>query len=257
MKNPFPGMNPYLEQRWDGVHSRLLIYIADQLQERLPADLVARTEEQLAIEEGRDQKGSLRPDVKIMEPGELREPAAVYGEEAIAEPVLVMLEPEVDRWGEIREAGGRLVTVIEVLSPTNKSGEGQIAYRRRQRAHISGGVNLVEGDLLRKGEHVLAAPLSNIPDWEAKPYRVCVFRAAQPDQAVVYAFGLREPLRPFRVPLRPKDKDVLLHLHPLVDQCFERGGYWALDYRRELKPTLTPEDAAWMDELLRKSGLRA
>lgn len=52
MKNPFPGMNPYLEDHWRDVHTRLTIYIADQLQERLPADLVARAEEKVAIVEG-------------------------------------------------------------------------------------------------------------------------------------------------------------------------------------------------------------
>ncbi len=39
MHNPFPGMDPYLEQHWGDVHHRLVQYASDQLQEHLPADL--------------------------------------------------------------------------------------------------------------------------------------------------------------------------------------------------------------------------
>jgi hypothetical protein len=33
-KNPFPGMNPFFEQRWRGAHTALITYLRD---ERLPA----------------------------------------------------------------------------------------------------------------------------------------------------------------------------------------------------------------------------
>jgi hypothetical protein len=169
MKNPFPGMNPYLENHWQDVHTRLTMYAADQIQEKLPGDLVARAEEQIAIDEGGKPR-ALWPDVKVVEPDALREPASAYavagtgGNITVAEPLVVLLEPDVHRWIEILDAGGRLITVIEVLSPTNKSDEGHAAYRRRQRSYISGGVNLVEIDLLRKGERVLSLPMSEIPD---------------------------------------------------------------------------------------------
>lgn len=77
MKNPFPGMNPYLEAvDWSGVHARLTVYIADQLQDQLPAGLVARPEEQVLIGvEGKQRL--LRPDVQVQEDQTLREPAGV------------------------------------------------------------------------------------------------------------------------------------------------------------------------------------
>ena len=40
-KNPFPGMNPFFEQRWQDAHTMLIAYMRDALQERLPGDLVA------------------------------------------------------------------------------------------------------------------------------------------------------------------------------------------------------------------------
>ena len=41
MASPFPGMDPYLERFWGDVHSRLVTYACDQIQERLPVDLIA------------------------------------------------------------------------------------------------------------------------------------------------------------------------------------------------------------------------
>lgn len=38
MHNPFPGMNPYLEQPglWPQIHNRLIVAIADDITPRLP-----------------------------------------------------------------------------------------------------------------------------------------------------------------------------------------------------------------------------
>jgi hypothetical protein len=44
--NPFPGMNPFFEQHWRDAHTMLIGCLHDALQERLPADLVARAEEE-------------------------------------------------------------------------------------------------------------------------------------------------------------------------------------------------------------------
>jgi hypothetical protein len=41
-KNPFPGMNPFVEQQWRSAHTQLLVYLHDALQECLPSDLIAR-----------------------------------------------------------------------------------------------------------------------------------------------------------------------------------------------------------------------
>jgi hypothetical protein len=74
------------------------------------------------------QSRAMRPDVKVVEPSKLYEPAPAYaadsGDFNAATPLVVLLEPDVHRWVEILDAGGRLITVIEVLSPKNKSEEG-------------------------------------------------------------------------------------------------------------------------------------
>ena len=42
MNSPFPGMDPYLEQYWQDVHARLILYACDQLEDQLPGNLIAR-----------------------------------------------------------------------------------------------------------------------------------------------------------------------------------------------------------------------
>lgn len=258
MKNPFPGMNPYLEEHWRDVHLSLTTYIRDQVQEKLPSGLVARGEEQVAIDED-GERTNLRPDIRIVEhstEATAFQTASAGGGIAVAEPLVVVVEPEVHRWVEIFDTGGRLVTVIEVISPTNKSEQGQIAYRRRQRTYISGGVNFVEIDLLRAGERVLSLPLSEVPDRARTLYMVCVYRATQPTQREIYPLTLQERLPAIRIPLRPNDRDVVLDLQPLVDQAFKYGGYWTLDYSHDPRPPLAPADTAWIDQQLRSAGLR-
>lgn len=45
----FPGMDPYLErpQLWTGVHSRLIVYLADQLEPLLRPRYVSAVEERV------------------------------------------------------------------------------------------------------------------------------------------------------------------------------------------------------------------
>jgi hypothetical protein len=58
-----------------------------------------------------------------------------------------------------------------------------------------------------------------------------------------------------RVPLRPTDADVVADLQPLIDQCHERGRYHLLNYRLDLDPPLSSEEAAWMNGVLREHAL--
>src|SRR3954454_5777316 len=68
MKSPFPGMDPYLEQHWEDVHTRLIGYIADALQPQLSEDLIARMEEKVYVEDTDDGEMRLRrPDVRVVE----------------------------------------------------------------------------------------------------------------------------------------------------------------------------------------------
>ena len=119
-KNPFPGMNPFFEQRWRDAHTRLITYLHDALQERLPADLTARAEEEVVTIGAGERAIAYRPDVQIREPWTLKEPAAAEAATQplptpATEPIRVFVDEEIERWLEIRDTAGRLVTVIELL----------------------------------------------------------------------------------------------------------------------------------------------
>ena len=260
-KNPFPGMNPYLEQHWRDVHTTLMVYLRDQLQTELPPGLWATVEEEVTIDDDQSESARrVRPDVYVAEawdaPGAL---AVATAGLAVAEPlVLIDPEPRTERHVEIVEAGGRVVTAIEVLSATNKlSLERRLAYRRKRRAYRDGGVNVVEIDLIRDGEYIVLAREELIPPARRAPYVISVWRAAQPDRKFAYPCPLRQPLPQIAVPLRPQDADVALDLQTLIDLCYVRGRYHArFDYRADPEPPLSPADAEWADALLRSAGLR-
>ena len=263
LKNPFPGMNPFLEKEWGDVHTRLIGYIGDAVGTELPLDLNARTEEREVFLEG-GKEVTFVADVGIredLEPWKLGNapqwrPARESGDsQQLAEPVIVHSDPHTERWIEIREAQGRLITVIELLSPSNKLSDTD-EYIRRRRAYRDAGVNLVEIDLLRAGRHVMSVPVELLRQPAGVSYLVCVTRAASRGTHELYYCPLRQPLPSIRIPLRETDADVRLALQPLIDRCYEMGRYWQTDFSRGLKQPLPDEENAWVKEKLTAAGLR-
>jgi hypothetical protein len=257
-------MDPYLEAHWRDIHARLIVYACDALQAVLPGSLRARVEESVMLE---TPKGvgdhPLFPDVRVVEYTskrglELERTAGV----AVAEPILVETQddPATETFIEIidRESGNRVVTVIEFLSPTNKSpGLNREQYLRKQHEITASDTNLVEIDLNRFGTHTLAFPLNNIKPRFRTAYMVCVRRAERHLQAEVYPMPLWERLRVLKIPLRPDDADVPLDLQGLVDQCYRNGGYeGTLNYGVDPDPPLFGADEDWADTWLHEKGLR-
>ena len=119
-KNPFPGMNPYLESYWADVHTTLIGSIREALVPSLPADLNARTEERVLVDDS-DFPRSYRADVAVSETWKQGIAPAWSPEDqgkavTVAEPEYVHIEFLNERWIEIRTAHGKLVTAIEVLA---------------------------------------------------------------------------------------------------------------------------------------------
>jgi hypothetical protein len=251
-------MDPYLEQHWRDVHASLIIYIRDALGRTLPGDLRARVEERVVVESPDTSRSrSVYPDVRVIETAPARLLESIQGGVAIAEEVSECLlvdladEPMTETYVEIIDlsSGRRVVTCIEVLSPTNKTpGVGQELYRRKQQEMLAADVNLVEIDLLRTGERVAAIPGGG--QGLARPYLVTVRRGAHASKAVVYPVSLRERLPTIAVPLRPNDPEVPLNLQKLIEQCWANGGYDDIDYSVPPIPPLGGDDAQWAATLL-------
>ena len=181
---------------------------------------------------------------------------------AIAEPTVTVHldeEPTTQGYLEIVEvgSGNRVVTVIEFLSPSNKlPGEGQDLYLTKQKEVVAAGASLVEIDLTREGRRVLSIPPHRLAASHRTTYAACIRRASHPAMAELYGARLQHRLPVIPIPLRPSDAEVPLDLQALVDMCYERGRYDDTDYRADPVPPLTPDDAAWANQLLRTQGKR-
>src|SRR3954452_6059763 len=116
-------MNPYLESRWGDVHTGLCTAIRASLQPRLPAGLRARAEERILLSDDEPFRVR-RGDPVLIESSEGPRPGTSNGGVATAEPVVIEVAQDVrvHRWIKIVDTrdGNRVVTVIEVLSPSNK-----------------------------------------------------------------------------------------------------------------------------------------
>lgn len=258
MKSPFPGMDPYLESRWRDVHSSLVIYARDAINRQLPSGLLARSEERTIVADEDDDLREIAPDVFVYEPNPTDIPwsSALEGGVAVAEAVKVTI-PQAEihqRYLEIRDArsGGKVVTVIEFVSPTNKrQGEGLSKYLQKQKECRSAGVNLVEIDLTRGGDRSLVMRIYALKPHNRTTYQAWVHRALYLTASWAYRLPLTQRLAAIPIPLRPTDKDVLLELQPLIDQVYENGRYAEdIDYSEELRPPLEASDAEWAANIL-------
>jgi len=256
MKSPFPGIDPYLEQHWGDVHTSLMVYLRDQINDQLPADLQARVEESVSVDIDESSRW-IYPDVKVVERPDLDSIASVVVADAvIVEPTIIPLPSELltQRHIEIVDlnSGNRVVTAIEPLSPVNKlETTGRTAYRRKQREYIEAGVNLVEIDFIRSGSFIVAAPEGRIPWDKRTPYIVCIRRSYRPEQAEIISIAIDQTIPNFRIPLRATDADIVLKIQPLLDDCYRRGRYASIDYSQPPRPKLGDKESVWAEGLIR------
>jgi len=255
MKSPFPGVDPYLEQHWGDIHTRLMVYISDQISDQLPRDLQARVEESVCVDFDESPR-RIYPDIAVIELPEFASSSAVAVEDAvIAEPTIIPLpnEQPTQRHIEIVDlnSGIHVVTAIELLSPANRQeGSGRIAYRHKQRETIEAGVSLVEIDLIRTGTFIVAVPEDGIPWKKRTLYIVCIRRAYRPEQAEIISVALEQAVPNFRIPLRHTDPDIVLRIQPLLDDCNRRGRYASIDYSQPPRIKLDEKAAAWASGLI-------
>lgn len=271
MPSPFPGMDPYLEhpEYFPNLHRRLITYLEDALQVSLPEAYFAKSGQRVWVEYGQRY---IEPDVNLHRTGSPRTGHAAAGTAVLepprTHPVIVVL-PDIpedefsEPYLEIYAGRGedkRLVTAIEVLSPSNKSpGEhGRDLYLQKQREVLASAVHLVEIDLLRGGTHTTAVPRdAAVAQAGAFDYHVCVHRFGDKRKFSIYAIQLDEALPRISIPLLPGDGDVLLDLQAAFTRCYDAGPYRReIRYDRELlQPSLAAQQDAWAKQVLRRAGL--
>jgi hypothetical protein len=155
---------------------------------------------------------------------------------------------DVERLGyvEIRDRRSReLVTVIEVLSPSNKRpGPDRDQYVAKRQELLNSRVHLVEIDLLRGGTPM---PLEDRP---VCAYSVLVSRGEERPGAGFGPLALRDPLPTVPVPLRPPDGAAELDLQSVLHQIYDASGYEDYIYTGSPEPSLGPENRAWAEALI-------
>jgi hypothetical protein len=231
---PFPGMDPYLETQgmWESFHAALVTHCAEELNQGLPEGYVAQIETRVNLISRDVPERQRIPDV--LAGRETDAPASpltssgrVVGVVTIEPMTIPLANREVERrerWIEISSLPElELVTVVEVLSPSNKAGRGRTEYLLKRDALIDRPVSLVEVELLLGGERM---PMDG--DLPPGDYFAIVARSSQRPNAQVYAWTIRQPLPPIPIPLRMPDADVMLNLGEAFDATYNRGRYGRL-----------------------------
>ncbi len=262
MPSPFPGMDPYLEgHEWMSFRVQFCVEIARQLAPKIRPRYAARTmrrfvmdtPEELAITTKSD---GIYPDVGIAERTPVPLPidrgsGSCSGGVAVLEPTLhiatTMPEMVPQYAVEIRDIEERqLVTLIELLSPANKRGEGYRDYVEKRTRVLLSRAHLLEIDLLRNGSRV---PMrQELPD---SPYFVFLSRRQRRPMTDIWAIGLEQPLPAIPIPLLPEDDDVALDLQQAFTNVYDSIGYdLLLDYTRPADVPLKDKAATWAATLL-------
>ena len=241
-------MNPYLEQEevWHDFHERFIPHIAEALLPQVRPNYIVKLDEHAYIHElpANERRLLGRADVAVATLGDaLRAPN-------LFPPPPMRRHTRWCRWRSMlsdtvmsRSAIARLrdlVTIIELLSPSNKRpGGDREQYLAKRDAFLASGVHFVELDLLRGGPRL---PVEPLPPCD---YYAMVSRSEERPRVGVWPISLRDPLPTIPVPLRSPDSDVRLDLQQLVHEVYEKAGYEDYIYGSEPQPPLIAEDRAW------------
>lgn len=253
MMSPFPGMDPYLEDKehWPGFHHHLAEELMTVLNATLSSRYFAEVHVRTVLEEGGIAIGDIYPDTAVLEiaaqvqtrAGTLAIPAAPLQRTAVMPSQTKLRAVHV----YVTETK-KLVTSIEILSPVNKQGNGLEAYRQKRRRILLSDVHLIELDLLRGGQR---------PGWEVNnpplvtEYVLLINRANTSDVRIseIWPVALNEPLPVLPVPLLAPDPDVPLVLGEVFNNIYQRAAYARrLTYTKAVPPPkLRPTMKGWLD----------
>ena len=157
---------------------------------------------------------------------------------------------------EIRQrTDGRLVTLVDVASPINKTlPQGRAAYHETRRVARAQNASAVEIDLCLQGQPLLDYSRDGLPEWD---YAVTVTRCTQPERYEIYTSTLPKRLPRFKVPLAPDDRDTVLDLQATFARAFDHGNFSArIDYTRDAGTRMSDTHRTWVAEWLKQMRLR-
>jgi hypothetical protein len=257
MPSPFPGMNPYLEQPsvWEDFHSRFMTYAGEAIAAQVRPSFFVKLEERVFIHEpSSEERRKLlgKPDISLFEASPSNRTSVATVDPALNQVKSIMATlPDIDieRHAviEIRDRQDRqLVTMIEVLSPSNKRyGPDREQYLMKRSTMMFSTASIVEIDLLRGGPRL---PLNDLPPSD---YCVTVFRKANAPKVEAWPIGLRDPLPIIPIPLKGEFPDATLDLSAIIHRVYDAAGYEDYLYESPPEPPLEGADLEWAQAFIR------
>jgi hypothetical protein len=245
MPSPFPGMNPYLEQEdvWHDFHERFLPHVAEWLVPQVRPAYIVKLDEHIYIHElpAEERRFLGRADDSVTDSG--APPMSRPTADVLQAPAYGRVPPGIDverhAFIEIHDRRSReLVTVVELLSPSNKrAGADREQYLAKRWQLVTSPVHLVEIDLLRGGPRL---PLEDLPECD---YYVLVSRAEDRPRVGLWPLRLRDRLPVVPVPLRAPTPDARIDLQEVLNRLYDAAGYQDYIYTGTPQPPLHPQDA--------------
>jgi hypothetical protein len=240
-------MNPWLEQEelWLDFHTKFLTAINERLVGQVRRKYIILIEQHIYVHEVAESRLLGRADLSLARMDEGNVGAGTALLEAPTEIQLTAQDVERVPYLEIRDRFHReLVTVLELLSPSNKRGDDRRQYLAKRSQLLESTVHLVEIDLLRGGRPM---PDASRPECA---YSVVVSRAEDRPRGGFWPIGLKERLPEIPVPLRRSDGDARVDLQEVLNHVYDVYGYEDFVYSGTPTPALAPGDARWAREFL-------
>jgi hypothetical protein len=248
-------MNPYLEQGplWQDFHNTFLVTLRTALSPQVAPRYFVELEVSLYLDPS-DEDDRLIGIADAALPGSGRPGKPGGAVAAIAAPVTVTVPGVTRRKARrlvVRDTKNReVVTVIEVLSPSNKApGSDRTRYLDKRTEVLTTATSFVEIDLLRGGSRM---PVRKLPSCD---YYALVSRHWERPEMGLWPVRLRDPLPKIPIPLREGDPEPAVELQSVLHQTYDGAGYAYHIYQSQPEPPLSAEDAAWAKGVLAAAGL--
>jgi hypothetical protein len=244
-------MNPYFEQaaHWQDFHTEFLSALRRQLAPLIAPNYIVPLEEHIYIHDlpPEPRRSPGRADLSVTRPESTTAGQSALG--LLEAPARVQLPAQdVERvpFLEVRDRRGReLVTVIELLSPSNKRpGEDREHDLAKRRELLRSPAHLVEIDLLRGGTPM---PAEDRPEGD---YSVLVSRAEGRPAADFWPLRVRDRLPLIPIPLREPDEAARVDLQEVLHRAYDGPGYEHFIYAGVPEPPLSAEDADWARQFI-------
>lgn len=245
MPSPFPGMNPYLEQSdaWQDFHQSFLIHARDSLSAQVGPKYLVKVEVRLILHErsAEERRFVGVADVGVAETEDRKAKSVLVALEAPVSLQLPAVEVEKHLSLEIRDRRNRrVITVLELLSPSNKTpGEDRDDYLAKRRQVLAGQTHLVEIDLRRGGQR------PSPPELPPCDYYALVSRYQDRPCVGCWPIGLRDRLPNLPIPLAEDDPPIHLDLKSVLDRTYDLADYGKYIYQETPEPPLSAVEEAW------------